>query len=775
MSSAGSLRDDEIVSLENCAREPVHIPGRVQTFAVLLGVDAKASSVKICSANAADLFGMGVQEILGSSLSDLLGKDLVHTLRSILSLSSCRVQREHLAALTIKGVEHEIWVHLSGGTPVLEFERSTSNDLSGTQAITMVRSLLGRIQTVEDLDRCLSDAVSGLRGLTGFDRVVAYRFDRSGDGEVIAESCGSELESFLGLRFPKWDVPSQAREIMTRLPLRVIADLDCAESPLIAATNDEPPLDLTLAASRGTSPIHTEYLRNMGLRATMTLSIVSGGRLWGLFAFHNSSPFNLGPGLRSAAELFVQFFSLQLDQRLAAARNDAKAAALSIQKTLVDHTDRAGGLPDLMKVVAADYCAMLDAQGLALVGETGIAGFQAFPDDDTVGSLSKQLLDENNSDIGMTNSIKSLSLDGGECAGALAVRLDAEKYHSIIFFRHEAHLSLNWAGAPKKEIVSDGDGVRLKPRGSFEAYTESVKDSCLPWEEDDIVAAREISAALEQADSALNTHRDKKEARQRTIYIAELNHRVRNIIALIRSLSRRAQDSTDTLETYAKALEQRIAALAVAHDLAANKISSGVDLNRLFQTELTPYLSADGAQFSIAGDGFAIRPDDGESEVEFLETGVKATFWLPSSSLTEASVDPANSELNDSKTNSAAAVFPSSLFVLEDSMMVAMEMAEMLRGFGAAHVQTSATVAKAKIALAKVKPDFAVLDISLRDEESFEIAFKLLEMNVPFIFVSGFGSNYEMPKELKGQTILTKPVEENELKSTIMKRASVAV
>ncbi len=838
--SVATLKQNETHSLENCDREPVHIPGRIQDFAILLATDEKVERVTYCSANAADHFGKPVKDILNAPLSDLIGMDIAHTLRGTLSLSSCRVQRENVGTVMIGGQEFELWAHLSDKTPVIEIEKINAEDITGTQAIMTVRFLLGRLQGIGDLRAYLDDAVVGLRALTGFDRVMAYKFDHIGDGEILAEACSPHMEPFLGLRFPKWDIPNQARDIMLRLPLRIINDINGEDCALVQASADLPPLDITLAASRGTSPIHMEYLRNMGVRATMTLSIVVEGKLWGLFAFHHSSPYSMGPSLRGAAEFFAQFFCLQLEQRLEKFRNTARQTALLHQKRLLDSTDIAQNLPDLIRDIAPEYIKMAGADGFALIGNDSISAFGAHPPEQTVRDVAKALLIGDTATISYTNNLKSYGLENDICAGALAIRLTAENHSAIVFFREQASLPIKWAGAPHKEIIESDDGPRLRPRGSFKAYAEAVKDASLPWEDEDVAATQEIANALEKADSTLHRRLSQKEERQRNMYIAELNHRVRNILALIRSLSRRAQESTTSLESYARALEQRIAALGTAHDLAANRIADGVDLNTLFEIEMKPYLSANGNQLNIEGGGYAVRPDlapiialvahelvtncvkygalsvshgsvditisekdggvnvvwtekdgptvstpsrrgfgmgliekaipyelDGDSRVDFLPSGVKSTFWLPGAAITKITAN------NDSKVHtvtpheSKRTDFPPNVLVVEDSMMVAMETADNLRRFGSVSVTTVATTEKARRVLDVDHPDFAVLDISLRNEKSFDIAVLLAKMGVPYIFVTGFGSEYAMPEALKNEPILTKPVSDSELKEAI--------
>lgn len=603
---APSLED---VSLANCDSEPVHIPGHIQDFAVLLVADNKLTKVTHCSENAAALFGAENGNILGGALDGLIGEEVCHDLRNVLSLSSARVQREKVGRHVIKGQAVEIWVHLSDGLPIIELEPVEHDEEGQDQAIPVVRSMLAHLQQQDDFWAALNDAAVGLRRLTNFDRVMVYKFDNDGDGEVVAEARAPGLEAFLGLRFPKWDIPNQARAIMKKLPLRVIANVAAERVPLLSLDRTAAPVDLTLAASRATSPIHTEYLGNMGVEGSMTLSVVVRDELWGLIAFHHRTPRRLGPSLRAAAELFIQFFCLQIEQRLERVRNAARATALTHQTALLEAADTATDIQEILGDIAEPFCNLMGADGMAICAPDGVSIYGMTPDPEAARAIANALLAEPESDVRATTSIKAEGLDGGKAAGALALSIDETAGKRLVFFRSEASSSVRWAGAPDKEIVEEEDGPRLRPRGSFKVYLQSVDAKSLRWTAQNMASAHELRRAIVKADESLFRRLSQKEERQRSIYIAELNHRVRNILALIRSLSRRAQESSSSLESYAKALEQRISALGAAHDLAANRVAHGVSIGAVFETEAKPYLSDRQEQFYATGDPYLIRSD----------------------------------------------------------------------------------------------------------------------------------------------------------------------
>lgn len=354
---------------------------------------------------------------MGSAISTVFDGEMLHQLRNVLSLSSAKVQRERVATYEGIGGTYDIWAHLSDGMPLIELEDIPPEDLEHSQSILAVRSLLSHIQQQKDLDGALSDAVLGLRNLTGFDRVMAYKFDRDGDGEVVAEARGANLEPFLGLRFPNWDIPKQARAIMRKLPIRVIVDVAAAPVNLFAHADDAPPLDLTLAASRGTSPIHLEYLQNMGVGGSMTLSIVVQDTLWGLLAFHHSTVRRVGPSMRGAAELFVQFFALHMEQRLEKARNAVRADTLTHQSALLEAVDTATDIAALIKDIAPAFCRIVEADGLAIISADSVVSHGLAPSPQQTRTIAKHLLEGAEDDL---HSTACLAGEGLDVAGAQA-------------------------------------------------------------------------------------------------------------------------------------------------------------------------------------------------------------------------------------------------------------------------------------------------------------------------------------------------------------------
>ena len=273
---------EEKLALDNCDKEPVHIPGRIQPFGNMLAFGTDSGFVTHHSDNLGDLFGNANQSPLGTGYEELINsRPIVHGIRGALSLPTIRRQRDRIGVFPVGERSADVSVYATDSHCVVEFEPQPVKAAKPQSPVSVVRSMMSAV--------------------------------RDGDGEVIAEAKGPGIEPYLGLRYPAWDIPTQVRQIMLRAPFRVIEDIHAEHSGLVQLP-DAVPLDMTFSHLRGVSPIYIEYLTNMGVRATMNISLIVRGRLWGMFAFHHYRPRKLSPDERSIAELFGQLASMMVQK-----------------------------------------------------------------------------------------------------------------------------------------------------------------------------------------------------------------------------------------------------------------------------------------------------------------------------------------------------------------------------------------------------------------------------------------------------------------------------
>lgn len=612
--------DPDKLALDNCDQEPIHTPGRVQPFGALIAAPLDLSQVQFASANLAEIIGVDPAVILGKQLKDVVGPQVSHDIRNVLSVSTSATQRERVTVFELSGRMLEVFAHRNpNDQAVIEFEPLEAANGSGTlSAVERMRRILAKAGEQKSLNNMLTVCVHGLRDLTGFDRVKAYRYSSNGDGEVVAESRASKIESFLGLRYPAWDVPQQARALQIKNPVRMISDVRQDPVPVLAHSEDLAPLDMALAHTRGISPIHVEYLNNMGVGATLTIGLVVEGKLWGMFACHHMSPYLIASDQRIAVEVFGQMISLLIQQRQELEKTDARAVAGDARRQMLANTDAATDLlhafpdlaPILQKVVACDGLCVLRDDKVQTLGST--------PSSEAIRAIGKRLPDDEDL-LEATDSLIQAGWANGNplnnTAGCFLIRCTAAYPLQMMFFRDDKVTEVKWAGKPVKDVVSGPMGSRLTPRGSFAAYVEEQSGASRDWTRFDHEAGRELQILLTQITakgerSQMLRHKDLvTHQRQQELMIAELNHRVKNILALIRSLSRQAKASSASLEGYAQALEQRIAALASAHDLAVSDDMKGASLRGILETELTPYMNKDESQLILSGPTVGLRAD----------------------------------------------------------------------------------------------------------------------------------------------------------------------
>ena len=283
-----SQTPEPLVTLDNCDREPIHIPGLVQPHGALLAFDAAWNTTHL-SANAAALLGVPLPQVGERLCSGHFDSDAgVH---GLLQAAVEDAEGQPQAGDVRFGARlFDVIVHRMGDLVIAEFElRPPSGGEVGDFALKAHRAM-DRLKRQSDADSLLALAVQAVRDLTGFDRVMAYRFLHDDSGEVAAESKIDALESFKGRRYPASDMPAQARRLYVINSLRLIADVGAQPVAVVAASAALPPLDMSHCVLRSVSPIHIEYLRNLGVGASMSISIVVNGKLWGLVACHHQSP-----------------------------------------------------------------------------------------------------------------------------------------------------------------------------------------------------------------------------------------------------------------------------------------------------------------------------------------------------------------------------------------------------------------------------------------------------------------------------------------------------
>ncbi len=603
------------VDLSNCDREPIHVPGSIQSFGFLLAL-LSDFSICIASDNIADFLNFDRDEIVQRSLHDVFSPAAVAAIRARVDYLVGKDAVERIFGLQLQndGRKFDIAVHFSGVYLVIEGEPSIVED--NVNSGELVRLMLGRVRKTATLLALAQESARQVKILTGFDRVMVYRFHPDGSGEVIAEVASSGLEPFLGLHYPASDIPKQARILYQRNWLRIIADINAEPVQLASAsTHSATLLDLSMSVLRSVSPIHIEYLQNMGVGASMSVSIMRDGALWGLFACHHYSARHISFERRTAAELFGQMFSWILESRERESDVAYEARAHQIQERMIEvaatHAHSRGAIVDFI----ADYRQMIQCDGIAVWSDGHLTLSGETPAEAEVMDLIGFINRTTPGRICASAEIAKVYAAGesfrDRAAGFLAIPISRVPSDCLIFFRRELLRSVNWAGDPNKSYLEGPLGSRLTPRKSFELWQEIVRGQSAPWTSGDLHIAEGLRVTLlevilQLADLAARERRAAQERQE--LMIAELNHRVRNILSLVRGLVAQSKDAHMNTEEFASVLGGRIQALARAHDQITNLNWAPVALKSLVESEAGAYLGARAGRISLGGPDVALDP-----------------------------------------------------------------------------------------------------------------------------------------------------------------------
>ena len=484
------------LTLENCDREPIHIPGSIQPHGALLAFD-RLGRLSHASTNVPDLLGVtlefgrtlrpeafagdaALEQQFQDALADADGDELV--------TSSLETRRGDAT--------FDVVMHAQHGRLVCEFERRAADAGEVSTFAHLAYRAMDTLKRQRSIDRLLDAAVIAVRQLTGFDRVMAYRFGHDDSGDVVAEARSDALEPYLGRRYPASDIPAQARRLYILNTLRLIADIGYEPVPLLADATQREPLDLSHGVLRSVSPIHVEYLKNMGVGASMSVSIVIGGRLWGMLACHHMAPRQVPYPIRMAVDVMAQVIASTVQSLAAKEREGAIARAAWLRTEIVRAIAVGGEMgevvmresPALRENLGADAL-LLTLDGLPRAAERVHPGWAS--------ALATWLATRTEALVHVTDGallpppLADQAEDERWC-GVLALRFDAPRQGWIVGLRREVIQTIRWGGKPEKVIAHGPLGPRLTPRGSFAEWRETVRGQAEPWNDVQLEIASQL-------------------------------------------------------------------------------------------------------------------------------------------------------------------------------------------------------------------------------------------------------------------------------------------
>ncbi|RIV18755.1 GAF domain-containing protein [Fibrisoma montanum] len=487
------------VNITSCEQEPIHILGHVQSHGYLVAIKPETYTIVHASANVADLVGQSVSELLGQSLDTLLAKtDLpVNNLKELLNVGRRSGSWDTINPhqVRIGGRLLNLIIHEHDDLLLLEWEPAgdTSN-MSYNQRL--IAEALNEVQSSRQLTDLLQNTARRVKEIIGFDRVMVYRFGSDWHGQVIAEEKEPHLEPFLGLHYPASDIPRQARELYKINLVRLIADAGSTPSAILSSPElaENRPLDLTHSTLRAVSPVHIEYLKNMGVQASMSISLLYRGELWGLMSCHHYSPRFVDFSARQSARFVSQLLSAALEFRRDAEDQhllqQSRESGQQLHEQLLADDDVVRALTK-RQITALD---LNSATGLVLLFNNQQYHLGQTPDEAAIRELTTWLKTANPNTFMETNQLPVLyppaEAYAGVGAGLLAIELSRELNEYLLWFKPERIRQVTWAGNPEKPVsVTDNGDLRLSPRKSFAAWTEQVRNTTEPWTEVEVSAA----------------------------------------------------------------------------------------------------------------------------------------------------------------------------------------------------------------------------------------------------------------------------------------------
>ena len=619
------------MDLTICDREPIHILGRVQAHGFLVVVNLTTSLISHISENSEPFIRDNPQTYLGKPVEELESRLKISgpslKLGQILELARNNPNFETINPLYLElaGTPYNLIVTISGDDQLLEFEPDTS-DLSLDVHRTIGRSV-SEILSGKNLQTLLQKATSEIKKIIRYDRVMIYRFNEDGHGEVIAEVKNEGLEPFLGFHYPASDIPKQARELYKINLTRIIVDVHSETSPILTSQAGGPPLDLTHSVLRAVSPIHIQYLKNMGVASSFSISLIARGELWGLIACHNYTPRFINYKARDASKLIGQILSPALELRQEEEESERSIELNASAAELISYLEEENYIKDALTGNKTTIMDITTAPGVVLLFDNQVTCIGVTPDAEQIREIVKWLVVNIQGTLYYTSKFseayppaKNFSQVG---SGILACLLSRELAEFIIWFKPQQIKEMTWAGNPEKNLERSEHGQSfISPRTSFASWTEMVKQTSKKWSNQEIAAVVRIR---EQIIHSINRKANEVRVLNERLKLAyeeldtfsfTISHDLRNPLSAIKNYSELMATTNTSLDPEARMMLDRIRACANKMNFLISEILNYSRLGRMdiarvpidmtktlqeIKTEVLSALRADNLEFIIGG------------------------------------------------------------------------------------------------------------------------------------------------------------------------------
>lgn len=580
------------IDLSNCDRELIHIPGRIQSHGFLIVLDG-ACIIRYYSANLAKLIAGISGEISGKPVSyieSLLGntnqKDFITLLINLGKLNKSFEQINPFQ-IEISGETYYLIISTSGENYLLEFEPAVKD----FDVQKMIGRSVSEMLADKNLQNMLNNTAAQVKNIIHYDRVMIYRFADDGHGEVVAEAKNETLDTWLGLHYPASDIPKQARELYKLNLTRLIADVNTEPSKIITTAGNLQHLDLTNAQLRAVSPVHIQYLKNMEVASSFSISLLYKKELWGLIACHNYTPRFIDYKARESSKLIGQILSSALEYRQDEENYQVHEVFKNNLDKLSKYLQENDSIEEALTGETINLLSVVNATGAVLVYEKKIIKCGVTPADEQIDHLIKWLKENNKEPIYHATNLGNVYKEAGNyrqvASGILLSVLSKELEEYVIWFKPEIIETISWAGNPEKNLEMNAEGLlQMSPRNSFEVWSQTVSGISASWTAEEIKSAvrlkEEITYATNLKAGALRLLNEKLRLAYQELdtFSFTISHDLKNPITAIKSYAQLlAMDETIGMSGHQLLL--RIAERADKMNFMINEVLSYSRIGRL--------------------------------------------------------------------------------------------------------------------------------------------------------------------------------------------------
>ncbi|OKS84662.1 ATP-binding protein [Mucilaginibacter polytrichastri] len=583
------------VDLNNCDREPIHIPGQIQSHGFLIVIDHNYT-IRYHSDNIS-VFVEGIgNNLLGRSINDvelLIGqnepKDFISQLISFGKKNG--FEQTNPFTTDVQGNPFYLVISPTDDYYLLEFEPATS-DLS-IDIQKMIGRSISEMLADKNLQHLLDNAARQVKQIIRYDRVMIYRFADDGHGEVISEAKNDDLDPWVGLHYPASDIPKQARELYKLNLTRLIANVHTAPSKIITAADNSIPLDLTPSQLRAVSPIHIQYLKNMGVDSSFSISLIYKKELWGLIACHNYTPRFIDYKSRESSKLIGQILSSALEFR----QDEENQQITQRYKVAIDQISKyllkSISIEDALTQQEVTILDTTNASGVILLYENNTIKIGQTPNDNQIEDLLNWIKDNLGDSFHFTNNLSSVYPAAAAykdiASGLMISVLSREMNEYVLWFKPEQIQTIKWAGNPEKPAEVAANGLmQISPRKSFGEWTQKVSGTSINWSNEEIKSAarlrEEITYAINQKASAIRLLNDKlKQAYEELdAFSSTISHDLKNPLSTIKSYAQ-ILTRNGNLEPKTQRIMERIMVGADKMNVMINEV---LDYSRIGRSEV---------------------------------------------------------------------------------------------------------------------------------------------------------------------------------------------